>query len=204
MLVTISHKNKEEEFQLIREGIRNCLKCPMVDHSLIFPGKYIEDMKYFFVGAATFNKAGEEEAFRYGKASKNFDDFLYMSGIDRKNCFTTNAVMHVPIHQDGTSRPQTDEELMNCKDWLYRQISFMKPNLIVALGSVALRALDLIKYHSLTVTKHSGTGHLWFGDKYIFVLCHPSPNSFMVRSKEKQIEDYKKLKEFQGKLNSKN
>lgn len=167
----------------------------MVDYSLAFPGKIKPNIKYFFVGAAPWTVGGEEEAFKIGAATKNFEKYLAAAGIDRDECFTTNSVMHVPIQSNGKSRQPDEREINNCSVYLYEQMMYVNPTIIVALGSIALQALNQIRKHDITVKRFVGTGVKW-ESRYIFTLTHPSPMAVSFRGDTQQIEDYKALKRF--------
>jgi len=185
----------EKEFDDLLREIKYCTLCDKVDHRQMYPGRYREGQKYFFVGASPWNFAGPEEAFRVGKASQNFDKLLKESGIDRQECFTTNAVIHIPIEETGSSRQPSVFEIFNCSKYLKKQLEIVNPKIVVALGAIALNSLKIISYHNLLVGSDVGTGIEW-NNRYLFVLTHPSPNAVSFRGWDLQVNDYKALKQF--------
>ena len=92
---------------------------------------------------------GEQETLQgrpfVGKAGKNLDEFLEMVGIDRTELYVSNAVKFRPtrISDAGrtVNRPPTQEEIRLFLPWLKREIEMVKPECVVTLGKVPLKAL---------------------------------------------------------------
>lgn len=185
--------NPKIKFELLRQEIKECRRCPMVDISLMFPGVYHENPKYFFIGASPWTVGGPEEAFRIGAATANFEKFLKAADIDRADCFTTNAVAHVPKDRDMKSRGPNALEMINCSHFLKEQIDIIQPKLIVALGSQALTSMKSIQHHSFSVNNYIGQLCSWY-DRYLMILTHPSPMAVSFHPESQQIEDYILLK----------
>lgn len=104
-----------------------------------------------------------------GMSGKFFDKALKeVLGIDRSLLYITNTVhCYTP-----NNRPPTDEEIMNCRCFLDREIEILKPALIVTLGNPALRQITgsqgIKKYHGkIEVSLRYGVG--------VLPLYHPSP-----------------------------
>lgn len=80
-----------------------------------------------------------------GKAGKNLDEFLLLAGIDRSELYVSNTVKFRPtrISDAGrtVNRPPTQEEIRLFLPWLKREIDIVKPECVVTLGNVPLRAL---------------------------------------------------------------
>ena len=66
-----------------------------------------------------------------GKAGKNLDEFLRLSGIDRTEVYITNAVKFRPfkIGKSGrkSNRPPTREEIDMFRPFLVREIGMVRP-----------------------------------------------------------------------------
>lgn len=92
---------------------------------------------------------GEQETLQgrpfVGKAGKNLDEFLILAGIDRSQLYVSNVVKFRPtrISDAGrtVNRPPTQEEIRLFLPWLKREIDMVKPECVVTLGNVPLRAL---------------------------------------------------------------
>lgn len=79
-----------------------------------------------------------------GPAGQLLDRFLTEVGIDRKDCYVTNAVKHFKFSSCGQRRlhqSPTLEEISRCKPWLLGEILQIKPRILILLGSTAARSL---------------------------------------------------------------
>jgi DNA polymerase len=171
-----------------------CRKCPMVNHSQIYPGIYRGQFKYFFVGAAPWNLAGPEEAFMVGKASANFERFLQLANIARSECYVTNAVTHIPIEPTGASRQPETQEILNCSSYLKKQIDWLQPKLVIALGGIALQALSMVNPVTFKgLTNNIRKTHKWYG-RTLMICTHPSPMAVSFRPEQQQIMDYEMVR----------
>jgi uracil-DNA glycosylase family 4 len=178
----------------------SCHLCPNVNHSQIYAGVYRPGQKYFFVGAAPWNLAGEQEAFRIGKASENFEKYLKAAGIDREECFTTNAVVHIPVNSQGESRQPTHEESFNCSRYLSDYIRILNPPLVIALGRVALETLSHVYPHHIRSIYEVVRKPMKWKGRWLMACTHPSPMAVSFRGDDEQILDYKAIKEFYDRL----
>ena len=92
---------------------------------------------------------GEQETLQgrpfVGKAGKNLDEFLELAGIDRSQLYVSNTVKFRPtrISDAGrtVNRPPTQEEIRLFLPWLKQEIALVKPECVVTLGNVPLKAL---------------------------------------------------------------
>ena len=92
---------------------------------------------------------GEQETLQgrpfVGKAGKNLDEFLELAGIERDALYVTNAVKFRPTKLSAAgrtvNRPPTQDEIRLFLPWLRREIEMVRPQCVVTLGNVPLRAL---------------------------------------------------------------
>lgn len=92
---------------------------------------------------------GEQESLQgrpfVGKAGKNLDEFLALSGIDRAAIYITNTVKYRPVKRSAAgntvNRTPTQEEIRLNLPFLKRELALIDPEVIVTLGNVPLRAL---------------------------------------------------------------
>jgi DNA polymerase len=93
-------------------------------------------------------------------------------GIDRGDVYLTNAVKHFKFEQRGKRRihrsPSTGE-VKHYRWWLMKELSFVRPRLVVALGATAALALT---GKPVSVTKARGERLL--GDWPGYVTVHPA------------------------------
>lgn len=92
---------------------------------------------------------GEQESLQgrpfVGKAGKNLDEFLALSGIERAAIYITNTVKYRPVKRSAAgnmvNRTPTQEEIRLNLPFLKRELALIAPEVIVTLGNVPLRAL---------------------------------------------------------------
>src|SRR6478752_6990020 len=91
-----------------------------------------------------------------GPAGKIMDRALEEAGIDRGDVYVTNAVKHFKWEPRGKRRlhqKPNAREIAACRPWLDAELSVVKPDIIVCLGSTAAQAL---LGRSFRVTKMRG------------------------------------------------
>ena len=79
-----------------------------------------------------------------GPAGQLLDRALAEAGIDREETYVTNAVKHFKYVQRGKRRLHqrpTAGEVGHYRWWLKRELDFVGPRLVVALGATAVLAL---------------------------------------------------------------
>ena len=80
-----------------------------------------------------------------GPAGRVLDRALEEAGIDRRTTYVTNAVKHFTFTGGGGKRrihktPDT-VSINACKPWLVAELTVLDPEVVVALGATATRAL---------------------------------------------------------------
>jgi DNA polymerase len=81
-----------------------------------------------------------------GPAGQLLDRALAEAGVDRAEAYVTNAVKHFKFTQSGAGKrrihatPDTFE-VTACKPWLRAELSVLDPEVVVALGATAAKAL---------------------------------------------------------------
>lgn len=98
-----------------------------------------------------------------GPAGQLFDRAMAEAGIDPKQCYVTNSVKHFRFIQDrpGGRRIHKTPEAVHidaCKPWLRAELAIVDPEVIVALGATAGRALVGPQFR---VTRDRGQVMLW-------------------------------------------
>jgi DNA polymerase len=107
-----------------------------------------------------------------GPAGQILDRALEAAGIDRKDCYVTNAVKHFKYEQRGKRRlhqKPTAGEVRHYRWWLEKEMDFVQPRLIVALGATAVLALA---GEALPITRFRGPAE--FDGHAGFITVHPS------------------------------
>lgn len=109
-----------------------------------------------------------------GPAGRILDECLHEAGIDRSECYLTNAVKHFKFEQRGKrrmhSRPNAGE-IQACAWWLGAELDELRPEIVVALGATALMSL---LGRSVGVTRNRGELLTASGGFSVLVTIHPS------------------------------
>jgi uracil-DNA glycosylase family 4 len=131
-----------------------------------------------------------------GKAGKNLDEFLLLSGMNRDALYITNVVKFRPTKTKGKSlsnRPPNREEIQMCLPFLWRELRLVDPALVVTLGNVALKAV----YGSSTKIGDVHGRYLHVpveGKAYtLYALYHPASIIYNPSLREVYLQDLKGL-----------
>ncbi|HLK71869.1 MAG TPA: UdgX family uracil-DNA binding protein [Steroidobacteraceae bacterium] len=79
-----------------------------------------------------------------GPAGQLLDKALGDAGIERRDCYVTNAVKHFKWEPRGKRRlhkTPAQREIDACRRWLLAEIEVLQPGLIVCLGATAAKAI---------------------------------------------------------------
>lgn len=109
-----------------------------------------------------------------GPAGKVLDDAMRQAGIERQSAYLTNAVKHFKWEPRGKRRihkTPAQREVDACNPWLRKELSEVGPNVVVALGSTALRALT--GRADLALSQVQGQA-LRLGQRWLVPTWHPS------------------------------
>lgn len=111
-----------------------------------------------------------------GPAGKLLDEAMEQAGIDRRDAYLTNAVKHFRFVERGKRRLHQKPAVGNvvaCHPWLRAEVQAVRPEIIIALGATAARALlghpvtvGSVRGEVLDATEETGTP--------VLVTTHPS------------------------------
>lgn len=174
-----------ESFEELEEKIKDCQKCKLCNNrNNIVLGAGNKQAKVMFIGEGP----GADEDIQgipfVGKAGKLMNQALKGIGIEREEIYIANIVKCRPPQ----NRNPEQDEINSCLDYLRAQVLLVKPEIIVLLGSVALKAI-LGKEYSITSSRGK-----WIerkGIKYMPTF-HPAA---LLRDETKKISFWKDLKE---------
>lgn len=129
----------------LREEAASCMRCHLYKYATqtVF-GEGPEDARIVMVGEVPGDQEDLQGHPFVGPAGKLLDRALEEAGVDRSKVYVTNAVKHFKLERRGKKRiHKTPErpEIEACRWWLDRELAVLKPELIVALGGTAGRAL---------------------------------------------------------------
>jgi uracil-DNA glycosylase family 4 len=184
---------KDKTFSILVREVHACRKCDRMRDSarvLSFAAGNL-NARVMFIGEAPGRLGADQTEIPFhGDASgNNFEEFLAFAGLRRDAVFVTNAALCNPKGDRGNNATPNPLELQNCSGFLRRQIQLVDPAIVVTLGSVALRATDVLESHGLELSKHVRTATRWFG-RTIVPLYHPGQRAMVHRSVANQRSDY--------------
>ncbi|MEM4739294.1 MAG: type-4 uracil-DNA glycosylase [Acidilobaceae archaeon] len=133
--------NVEAQSRLYLElvsDIKKCTKCPLhMSRTQAVPGDGPINTEIVLVGEAPGKSEDEQGKPFVGAAGKLLDKLLEIAGLERSKVYITNVVKCRPPE----NREPEDNEIKACNNYLRRELSLIKPKLIVALGRIAGKTL---------------------------------------------------------------
>jgi DNA polymerase len=159
----------------IRQAASACQRCPLFrDATQTVFGEGPQDARIIFVG----EQPGDQEDLAgrpfVGPAGQMFDRALDEAGIDRSRVYVTNAVKHFKYEPRGKRRihkKPNNHEIEVCRWWLDQEIGLIKPDLLVALGASAARALT---GRDVTISRERGRLTTFLNGSPGLITVHPS------------------------------
>jgi uracil-DNA glycosylase family protein len=129
----------------VREQAAHCRDCPLWKNATqtVF-GAGRQSASIVLVGEQPGDQEDRAGEPFVGPAGKLLDRALVDAAIDRKATYVTNAVKHFKWEPRGKRRihkKPSELEINACHQWLERELALVRPNLIVALGATAARAI---------------------------------------------------------------
>ncbi len=143
---------------------------PGADRAVLGEGKMQPAIA--FVGEQPGDQEEREGRPFIGPAGQLFDKALAEAGIDRAAVYVTNAVKHFKYELRGERRLHkrpNPGEVKRYRWWLHRELAFVQPRFIVALGGTALLGLT-----GKPMSVLRARGPLQFGDFPGYATVHPS------------------------------
>lgn len=168
---------------------------PGEDKILVFGDGNSDHPPIMLIGEAP----GEQETLKrrpfVGKAGKNLDEFLDLMGMERETLYVSNVVKIRPTSLGKTGRVRnrapSKEEIALFLPFLMKEIDLVKPQSIVTLGNVPLKALLGPK---ATVGELHGRWHTASNGLPLFALYHPAAIIYRRELKEVYAQDVLALK----------
>jgi DNA polymerase len=129
----------DDTLENIAAGIRGCRLCPLASgRANAVPGEGVEHPLVLVVGEGPGQDEDRTGRPFVGRAGQLLDKMLAAIGLSRReNCFIANVVKCRPPE----NRDPTPPEIRSCVPFLNRQISCLRPRIILCLGKVAANLL---------------------------------------------------------------
>jgi uracil-DNA glycosylase len=109
-----------------------------------------------------------------GPAGRVLDEALAAAGVARDHVYLTNAVKHFKWEPRGKRRihkPPAAGEIVACSTWLEEELRRVDPDVVVALGATAVRA---VFGRALPLRALRGTVHDLDGGRRAVATLHPA------------------------------
>ena len=178
-----------EDLKRVIEGFEGCSLKKMAISTVVGDGN--PNAKIMFIGEAP--GADEDRIGRafVGKSGQLLDKMLASIGLDRNSCYICNIL---PWRPPGNRTP-SDSEFAVCLPILKKQIEIIEPDVIFALGGVAVNTL-LDNADSISKLRGKWLEYKTEKGKTIYVMAGYHP-AFLLRTpaqKAKAWSDFLRLK----------
>jgi uracil-DNA glycosylase family protein len=129
----------------LRDEASGCRACPLwKDATQTVFGEGPQHAQVMLVGEQPGDKEDLAGKPFVGPAGQMLDRALEEAGIERSKVYVTNAVKHFKFLARGKFRlhqkPNTSE-IRACRQWYERELSSIKPALVVAMGATAAQSV---------------------------------------------------------------
>ncbi|WP_188053114.1 UdgX family uracil-DNA binding protein [Sphingosinithalassobacter sp. CS137] len=137
--------NLQAAWEALRNEAASCTRCPLYKHATqtVF-GEGPISARMMLVG----EQPGDQEDLAgrpfVGPAGQMLDRALEAAGVDRSETYVTNAVKHFKFEPRGKRRIHAKPdagEIEACRWWIEQETMLLRPEITVALGATAARAL---------------------------------------------------------------
>jgi DNA polymerase len=136
-----------------------------------------------------------------GPAGQLLDKALEEAGIDRSAAYVTNAVKHFKFEQRGKRRMHSKPnagEVKHYRWWLEKELDFVKPRLVVALGATAALALA-----GKPLAVGANRGPILLDGRPGFITIHPSfllrmPDEDKAKAWKDFVADLRQVRKLSG------
>jgi uracil-DNA glycosylase len=185
--MTKTRRGASAKIDSLRAEAKGCRDCPLWKNATqtVF-GEGSARAKLMIVG----EQPGDQEDLQghpfVGPAGRILDEGLRQAGIDRGVTYVTNAVKHFKWEPRGKRRlhkTPAQRELDACYQWLEGEIGAIQPDLILALGATAAKALLGTTFR---ITQHRGQLQRREGLVDVIATYHPS---YLLRLKGREGEE---------------
>lgn len=174
-----------QTWEELEEACKNCNKCKLCAnrHNVVI-GTGNRNAKIMFIGEGPGADEDKQGLPFVGKAGQLMNKAFQALGINREEIYIANIVKCRP----PSNRVPEEDEAQACLNYLRNQVVLIKPEIIVLLGSTALKTI-LGKEYGITAVRGK-----WMeknGIKYM-PTWHPAA---LLRDENKKIEFWQDLKE---------
>ena len=148
------------------QEIALCQQCEIAKHrTKIVPGEGPEDAEIMFIGEAPGWHEDQQGRPFVGPAGKYLDELLASINLKREQVYIANVIKCRP----QGNRDPLPTEILNCRQWLERQIESIHPKMVVTLGRYSMALF----FPGKSISKIHGTALKQDGIIY-YAMYHPA------------------------------
>jgi uracil-DNA glycosylase family 4 len=187
--------NPRRRFASLLDDVAACVTCERMSHAhVLSAANGALDARVLFIAEAVGRRGGAVTGvpLTRDESGRRFAAFLRIAGIERSDCFITNAVLCNPVDASGRNRPPTAAEIARCRPFLQRTLELVRAPVVVTLGRVALEATRAIAPHDGRLPGEALTPTQWLG-RVLVPLYHPSRQATLHRAQARQEQDWRQL-----------
>jgi uracil-DNA glycosylase family protein len=165
----------DHDLEHLKEAACRCHGCDLYKAATqtVF-GEGNQNAKVMLIGEEPGDVEDQTGHVFVGPAGKLLNKALEAAGIEREQCYLTNAVKHFKFEWVGKRRlhkkPRA-REVTACMPWLQAEIAEIKPEIIICLGATAAQAL---LGRAFRITQHRGEMIESDYAPYVMATVHPS------------------------------
>jgi DNA polymerase len=130
---------------VLREAAAHCRDCPLwKDATQTVFGEGRKAARIMLIGEQPGDREDLAGKPFVGPAGQMLDRALEQAGVERTATYVTNAVKHFKFEPRGKRRihkTPNELEITACHQWLARELRAIEPELVIALGGTAARAV---------------------------------------------------------------
>ena len=176
---------KVKELQRIAAEIAACRICRKGCTGEPVPGEGSPDARVVFVGEAPGREEAKTGRPFVGRSGKLLRHMIWDIGLDEQEVFITSPVHYLPLR--GTP---TKEMVLHGREYLFRQLRVIRPEVIVLLGATASLA---VLGRKAAVAREHGTVVQQEG-RACFITVHPAYAIRFEKGRELLASDFQKLR----------
>ncbi len=148
------------------QEIALCQQCEIAKYrTKIVPGEGPEDAEIMFIGEAPGWHEDQQGRPFVGPAGKYLDELLASINLKREQVYIANVIKCRP----QGNRDPLPTEILNCRQWLERQIESIHPKMVVTLGRYSMALF----FPGKSISKIHGTA-LKQDNIIYFAMYHPA------------------------------
>jgi len=187
----MSPADRREQLKLLYAQAQTCVRCAELAatrQKVVF-GAGNADAGLMFVGEAPGASEDEQGVPFVGQAGKLLEKLLLEIGMARADVFIANTLKCRP----PANRDPLPAELENCKEYLYRQVELIQPNVICTLGNFATK---LLRDDPAGITRvHGQPEVVVLGRRAVrlYPIFHPAAALYTPRMLDTLREDFSRL-----------